>query len=65
MLICEKPSDISEFVQFITNNFFFNLVWSVYQYVYDELTYIHTHFKKFGPGRTLTVFKYTTKISIP
>ena len=45
--------------------FFLNLVWSVYQYVYDEPTYIHTHFKKFGPGRTLTVSKYTTKISIP
>ena len=33
-----------------------------FKFSYDKLTFIHTHFKKFGPGKTLTVSKYTTKI---
>ena len=33
--------------------------------MYDKPTYIHTHYKKFGPGKPFTVSKYTTKISSP
>ena len=57
-----KPSDLSEFVQFITNQFFFSdLAWSKSQYVYYRPTCIHTHFKNFGPCKTLPFSKYTTK----
>ena len=57
-----KPSDLSEFVQFITNQFFFSdLAWSKSQYVYYKPTCIHTHFKNFGPCKTLPFSKYTTK----
>ena len=46
-----KLSNQSEFVQFITNQFFFsNLAWSKSQYVYDKPAYILKHLKKFGPG---------------
>ena len=37
----------------------------IFIYVYDEQTYLPTHFKKFGPSKTLTAFKYATKISGP
>ena len=50
----------------INKSFFFpNLAWSKSQYVHDKPTYIHTHFKQFGPGKPLTFSKYTTKISSP
>ena len=45
--------------------FFSNLAWSKSQYVYYKPKCIHTHFKKFGPGKTLPFSKYTTKISSP
>ena len=31
---------------------FVNLAWSKSQYVYDKQTYLDTHFKRFGPGKT-------------
>ena len=39
------------------------LAWGKSQYVYDKQIYLYTYFKKFGPGKTSTVFKYITKIS--
>ena len=53
-------------VYFLIKNFFFpNLACSKSQYVHVKPTYIHTHFKQFGPGKPLTFSKYTTKISSP
>ena len=45
--------------------FFSNLAWSKSQGVYYKPTYIHMHFKNFGPGKTFPFSKYTTKISSP
>ena len=61
----EKPSNLSEFVQSITNQFFSNLAWSKSQGVYYKPTCIHMHFKNFGPSKTFPFSKYTTKISSP
>ena len=41
--------------------FFSDLAWSKSVYVYYKPTCIHTHFKNFGPCKTLPFSKYTTK----
>ena len=62
----EKPSNLSEFVKSITNQFFFsNLARNKSQGVYYKPTCIHMHFKNFGPSKTSPFSKYTTKISSP
>ena len=33
--------------------------------MYDNPTYIHTHFEKFDPGKPFSVSKYATKIGSP
>ena len=44
---------------------FLNLAWSRSQYICYKPTCINTHFKNFGPGKTLPFSKYTTKIRCP
>ena len=61
----EKLSNLSEFLQSTTINFFSNLAWSKSQCVYYKPMCTDTHFKNFGPSKTLPFSKYTTKISSP
>ena len=58
----EKPSNLSAFVQFLTNQFF-SQARRKSQYLHYEPTCINTHFKNFGSSKTLPFSKYATKIS--
>ena len=62
-LICEENHlTYQNLCSSLQINFFFSdLAWSKSQYIYYRPTCIHTHFKNFGPCKTLPFSKYTTK----